>query len=133
MFDIFGPHPNQKQALLSKFELVYDIKKDKFKQYDITALSKAGKVDLLVADHGHLDACNGVFSATPEFPDGIYHYHATMPVEGEILQRTTHFPISSTVMQGLLKAPTLTEEEMEVCQDHLMLTMMVLEMDGICV
>jgi len=27
---------------------------------------------------GHLDACNGHFGPTPEFPDGIYHYHSTM-------------------------------------------------------
>ena len=24
---------------------------------------------------GHLDVCNGHFGPTPEFPDGIYHYH----------------------------------------------------------
>jgi hypothetical protein len=27
---------------------------------------------------GHLDVCNGHFGPTPEFPDGIYHYHSTM-------------------------------------------------------
>ncbi len=27
---------------------------------------------------GDLDVCNGHFSATPEFPDGIYHYHSTL-------------------------------------------------------
>jgi plastocyanin len=32
------------------------------------------------ADSGDLDACNGRFSATPEFPDGIYHYYSTPPV-----------------------------------------------------
>jgi hypothetical protein len=26
---------------------------------------------------GDLDACNGHYAATPEFPDGIYHYHTT--------------------------------------------------------
>ena len=26
----------------------------------------------------HLDVCNGHFGPTPEFPDGIYHYHSTM-------------------------------------------------------
>ncbi|MBO85871.1 MAG: hypothetical protein CL927_10980 [Deltaproteobacteria bacterium] len=26
---------------------------------------------------GDLDACNGRFAATPEFPDGIYHYYTT--------------------------------------------------------
>ncbi|MGB1421609.1 MAG: YHYH protein [Poseidonia sp.] len=31
---------------------------------------------------GHLDVCNGHFGPTPEFPDGIYHYHSTM-VNGE--------------------------------------------------
>ena len=27
---------------------------------------------------GHLDVCNGHFGPTPDFPDGIYHYHSTM-------------------------------------------------------
>ena len=27
---------------------------------------------------GHLDMCNGHFGPTPEFPEGIYHYHSTM-------------------------------------------------------
>jgi hypothetical protein len=27
---------------------------------------------------GHLDVCNGHFGPTPEFPDGIFHYHSTM-------------------------------------------------------
>ena len=27
---------------------------------------------------GHLDACNGHFGLTPDFPQGIYHYHTTM-------------------------------------------------------
>ncbi len=31
-----------------------------------------------VAGLGHLDVCNGHFGPTPEFPDGIYHYHSTM-------------------------------------------------------
>jgi len=31
---------------------------------------------------GTLDACNGIFSATPDWPEGIYHYHTTM-VNGE--------------------------------------------------
>ncbi len=26
---------------------------------------------------GHLDACNGHFGPTPDFPQGIYHYHTT--------------------------------------------------------
>lgn len=30
-----------------------------------------------VADLGDLDECNGRFGKTPEFPDGIYHYHST--------------------------------------------------------
>ncbi|MAE56996.1 MAG: YHYH protein [Candidatus Poseidoniia archaeon] len=32
------------------------------------------------AGSGDLDACNGRFGATPEFPDGIYHYYSTPPV-----------------------------------------------------
>jgi len=31
-----------------------------------------------VAGLGDLDVCNGHFGPTPEFPDGIYHYHSTM-------------------------------------------------------
>ena len=31
---------------------------------------------------GHLDVCNGHFGPTPDFPNGIYHYHSTM-VNGE--------------------------------------------------
>ena len=27
---------------------------------------------------GTLDACNGIFSATPDWPEGMYHYHTTM-------------------------------------------------------
>ena len=27
---------------------------------------------------GHLDECNGHFGPTPDFPQGIYHYHTTM-------------------------------------------------------
>ena len=27
---------------------------------------------------GHLDQCNGHFGPTPDFPQGIYHYHTTM-------------------------------------------------------
>jgi len=27
---------------------------------------------------GHLDVCNGHFGPTPDFPNGIYHYHSTM-------------------------------------------------------
>ena len=46
-----------------------------------------------IKDSGHLDACNGVLSATPEFPDGIYHYHSTMPVEVDGEMTTNHaFP-----------------------------------------
>jgi len=30
-----------------------------------------------VAGSGDLDECNGRFGATPEFPDGIYHYYLT--------------------------------------------------------
>jgi hypothetical protein len=31
---------------------------------------------------GDLDVCNGHFGPTPDFPNGIYHYHSTM-VNGE--------------------------------------------------
>jgi hypothetical protein len=32
----------------------------------------------LIEGNGDLDVCNGHFGATPEFPDGIYHYHSTI-------------------------------------------------------
>jgi hypothetical protein len=35
-----------------------------------------------VAGLGNLDSCNGQYGATPDFPDGIYHYHSTW-VNGE--------------------------------------------------
>ncbi|PDH25269.1 MAG: hypothetical protein CND29_00625 [Marine Group II euryarchaeote MED-G36] len=35
-----------------------------------------------VAGLGDLDACNGVYSPTPDYPEGIYHYHSTW-VNGE--------------------------------------------------
>lgn len=31
---------------------------------------------------GHLDVCNGHYGPTPDFPEGIYHYHSTI-VNGE--------------------------------------------------
>jgi plastocyanin len=53
---------------------------------------------------GHLDACNGVFSATPEFPDGIYHYHATMPVEGDNPSANNAFPYFINCYAGLAES-----------------------------
>ncbi|MBP50759.1 MAG: hypothetical protein CMA68_01590 [Euryarchaeota archaeon] len=35
-----------------------------------------------VSGLGDLDSCNGQFGATPDYPDGIYHYHTTW-VNGE--------------------------------------------------
>ena len=38
-----------------------------------------------VAGLGDLDVCNGHFGPTPDFPEGIYHYHSTMQNgEGDI-------------------------------------------------
>ena len=31
-----------------------------------------------IDDLGDLDICNGVFSPTPDYPKGIYHYHASI-------------------------------------------------------
>ena len=31
-----------------------------------------------IKDLGTLDSCNGIFSETPDWPEGIYHYHTTM-------------------------------------------------------
>ena len=30
------------------------------------------------ASSGDLDICNGIFSPTPEYPNGVYHYHTTL-------------------------------------------------------
>ena len=40
--------------------------------------------------YGDLDVCNGHFAATPEFPDGIYHYHSTIH-NGEELMGFPYF------------------------------------------
>jgi plastocyanin len=55
-----------------------------------------------IKDSGHLDACNGVLSVTPEFPDGIYHYHSTMPVEVDGEMTTNHaFPYFINCYAGI--------------------------------
>ena len=56
---------------------------------------------------GHLDACNGVFSATPEFPDGIYHYHSTMPVEGNNPSANNAFPYFINCYAGIAEDSNL--------------------------
>lgn len=33
-----------------------------------------------VDESGDLDICNGIFGPTPDYPDGVYHYHATIKV-----------------------------------------------------
>jgi plastocyanin len=53
---------------------------------------------------GHLDACNGIFSATPEFPDGIYHYHSTMPVEGNNPSANNAFPYFINCYRGIVES-----------------------------
>ncbi len=53
---------------------------------------------------GHLDGCNGVFSATPEFPDGIYHYHSTMPVEGNNPSANNAFPYFINCYAGVAES-----------------------------
>ena len=50
---------------------------------------------------GHLDACNGRFSATPEFPDGIYHYYSTMPVMGDSPDANNSFPYFINCYRGI--------------------------------
>ena len=37
---------------------------------------------------GDLDICNGRFSSTPEYPDGIYHYHMTIEITPDGLVKT---------------------------------------------
>jgi len=53
---------------------------------------------------GHLDACNGIFSSTPEFPDGIYHYHSTMPVEGDNPSTDNAFPYFINCYAGIVES-----------------------------
>ena len=50
---------------------------------------------------GHLDACNGRFSPTPEFPDGIYHYYSTMPVMGDNPDANNAFPYFINCYRGI--------------------------------
>lgn len=33
-----------------------------------------------IDNSGDLDICNGIFCPTPDYPNGIYHYHATIKV-----------------------------------------------------
>ena len=43
-----------------------------------------------VSGSGDLDYCNGIFSKTPEYPNGIYHYICTIDIENDSLSiRTT--------------------------------------------
>jgi hypothetical protein len=61
-----------------------------------------------IKDSGHLDACNGVLSATPEFPDGVYHYHSTMPVEVDGEMTTNHaFPYFINCYAGIAVASNM--------------------------
>ena len=40
------------------------------------------KSNIINDSHGiYLDHCNGIFGPTPEFPDGIYHYHTTIDID----------------------------------------------------
>ena len=50
---------------------------------------------------GHLDACNGRFSPTPEFPGGIYHYYSTMPVMGDNPNANNAFPYFINCYRGI--------------------------------
>jgi len=45
-----------------------------------------------IEDLGDLDECNGHFGATPEAPDGIYHYHSTL-TNGEGDLGFPYFPL----------------------------------------
>jgi len=45
-----------------------------------------------IATLGDLDACNGHFGATPEAPEGIYHYHSTL-TNGEGSLGFPYFPL----------------------------------------
>ena len=54
-----------------------------------------------VDNGGHLDACNGVFGVTPEFPEGIYHYHSTVPTEkGSVTATNNAFPYFVNCYRG---------------------------------
>jgi len=61
---------------------------------------------------GHLDACNGVFSETPEFPDGIYHYHSTMPVEGDNPSANNAFPYFINCYAGVVESSNFDGDDM---------------------
>ena len=61
-----------------------------------------------VAELGDLDACNGQWGATPDYPEGTYHYHTTW-VNGE---GGIGFPYFILCYQGEL------DEETDPCAGH---------------
>jgi hypothetical protein len=47
-----------------------------------------------------LDACNGIFSATPEFPHGIYHYVLTDDASSRSSMRCYHGVVAKSLLQS---------------------------------
>lgn len=80
-FPIYGPwgheEPGDTSSPLKRVTSSWQVKKGKRPadgppgSYDGTFLADYE----YVAGSGDLDECNGRFGPTPEFPDGIYHYH----------------------------------------------------------
>ena len=46
------------------------------------AVDSAGN-PTFVENSGDLDECNGIIGATPEFPNGIFHYHMSIKSEND--------------------------------------------------
>lgn len=48
-----------------------------------------------IINSGDLDICNGVYSPTPEYPEGIYHYHMTIDTNTDGTTKTISNPYYS--------------------------------------
>ena len=51
---------------------------------------------------GDLDKCNGIFSPTPEYPEGIYHYHMTIEsnIDGTVKTKSDPFYSGINEIEG---------------------------------
>ena len=54
------------------------------------SINSAGN-PIYVENSGDLDECNGIIGPTPEFPEGIYHYHMTIKSDSDNGQKVKYF------------------------------------------
>ena len=69
-------------------------------------------------NNGDLDICNGHYGPTPDFPDGIYHYHFTIDADKEnniILDSNDEvvpsFPYSINLFRGIPEVVNFMSDE----------------------